>query len=84
MNCFQIFDKYYNITNVENNFQINQQDLISLYEIARKYADIKLHDIYNKVASVSFGSGLFGMFGHRTKNKYTQPLYLNRSINPLF
>lgn len=74
-----IFDRYYSA--------IGSSDLPAPRQIEAdrkaiaglaKLAPVKLTDIYAEVSSVSFGEGIFGGLGHRSKNVHTKPFSIRK------
>lgn len=53
-------------------------DLAAISEIASRYPNLTLEDLYEGVQSVSFGSGLLGAMGHRSSNPHVRPFQIGR------
>jgi len=66
-----IFDRYYQGRLTHFTPEQIAQDRAALEQIKRHHVDLK--DLYKRTRSVSFGSGWFGSWGHRSSNPNVKP-----------
>lgn len=72
-----LFDKYYRYPTREVSGSEVTMDLDLLAKLADRHRGLALEDLYERVDSVSFGSGLFGGMGHQSSNPHAKPFRLD-------